>query len=706
MMQSASHPSASFSSAIDSAAVKAQALNLGFHKVGIAAVPVTDAPSEALHSWLAQGYHADLTWMESPRRRDIRQVMPEVRSIICVALNYYTPHQRPEGEEYAKISRYGWGRDYHRVLQKRLKALATWLGQQGEDIQARYYADTGPIQDKVWAERAGIGWIAKNSNLITREYGSWVFLGEVLTNLVLTADRPHLPHCGTCTRCLEACPTGAITQPFVVDANRCIAYHTIENRAEQLPDAIAPHLQGWVAGCDICQDVCPWNQRFAQETDLEDFQPYPWNIAPKLTELAALTDEECDRRFPASALRRIKPEMLRRNARASIVLAASSFTPTFYPSMSMNLETLAVHAGRMIDPATGAVVPPLHLSTTFERSPDGSQTHGYSYIRDGNPNRRALEECLCALEGGAVAAAFASGSAATMSVFQALAPGDHVLAPLDAYAGTAKLLRSVLMPWGLEVTFVDMTNLAQVKEALSLNTRLIWVETPSNPLLKVTDIGKIAELAHQINALCVCDNTWATPVLQQPFQQGADLVVHATTKYLGGHSDLQGGITIAHTDSGFFQRIRQIQILGGAIAAPFDCWLALRGIQTLPYRMQAHCHNARQVAEFLNQHPAIEAVHYPGLSQHPGHAIAAQQMRDFGGMLSMQVKGGRETAFAMAAKVQVFTYATSLGGTESLIEHRASMEGTGTRTPENLLRLSIGLEHPEDLIADLTQALS
>ncbi len=247
------------------------------------------------------------------------KVMPEVRSVICVALNYYTPHRHSEGREYAKISRYGWGRDYHRVLGKKLKALSIWLQQQGAGIQARYFADTGPVQDKVWAQRAGIGWIAKNSNLIAREFGSWVFLGEVLTNLELAPDRPHSEHCGTCTRCVEACPTGAIVQPFVVDANRCIAYHTIENRAEKLPDSIAPHLQGWVAGCDICQDVCPWNQRFAKESDCAEFQPYPGNVAPKLTELAELSDQEWDRLFQASALRRIKPQMLRRNARANQV---------------------------------------------------------------------------------------------------------------------------------------------------------------------------------------------------------------------------------------------------------------------------------------------------------------------------------------------------------------------------------------------------
>jgi epoxyqueuosine reductase len=312
-------------SEITSQQIKQQALALGFHKVGVAKVP-DESAAEALQTWLKQGYQADMAWMSNPKRQDIRQVMPTARSVICVALNYYTPQQRPTSPagEHAKISRYGWGRDYHRILHKRLKALALWLSYAGKakEIEVKYYADTGPLQDKVWAERAGLGWIAKNSNLITRDYGSWVFLGEVVTNLDLVPDLPpaqaHTQHCGTCTRCLDACPTQAITEPFVVDANRCIAYHTIENRAASLPSEITPHLQGWVAGCDICQDVCPWNQRFAQTTDIDEFQPYPWNVAPTLKELANLSDQEWEQHFPASALRRIKPDMLRRNARASL----------------------------------------------------------------------------------------------------------------------------------------------------------------------------------------------------------------------------------------------------------------------------------------------------------------------------------------------------------------------------------------------------
>ncbi|MBE9011642.1 tRNA epoxyqueuosine(34) reductase QueG [Pseudanabaenaceae cyanobacterium LEGE 13415] len=295
--------------------IKQKAIELGFHKVGIAsAVDLAQSSAiEALQNWLDRGFQADMDWMSNPKRQDIRELVPGAKSIICVALNYYTPQQRPAGKEYAKISRYGWGRDYHRILHKKLKAFSTWLERDG--IQTRYFADTAPVQDKFWAQQAGLGWIAKNGNVITREYGSWVFLGGIVTNLELAIDKPHSQHCGTCTRCIDACPTNAITEPFVIDANRCIAYHTIENRAETLPDI---DLKGWVAGCDICQDVCPWNQRFAQETDVADFQPRSWNIAPTLQELAEISEEEYDRRFTGSALRRIKIQMLRRNAKANI----------------------------------------------------------------------------------------------------------------------------------------------------------------------------------------------------------------------------------------------------------------------------------------------------------------------------------------------------------------------------------------------------
>ncbi len=371
----------------------------------------------------------------------------------------------------------------------------------------------------------------------------------------------------------------------------------------------------------------------------------------------------------------------------------------------MRLETLAVHAGHNVDPGTGAVALPIHLSTTFAREVDGRYPRGYSYARTQNPNREALEKCLAALEGGAAAAAFSSGSAATMSVFQALRPGEHVIAPNDVYHGTARLLREILGPWGLETSFVDMTDPAEVRRAVRPTTKLIWTETPSNPLLKITDLARISEIAHEAGGLCACDNTWATPVLQRPFEFGVDLIVHATTKYLGGHSDVLGGALIAKMEGEYLQRIRHIQTTGGAVPSPFECWLVLRGISTLPYRMRGHSENALRIAAFLSGHPRVETVHYPGLEGHPGYEIAARQMALPGGMLAFQVRGGREQAFGVAAKVRLFTRATSLGGPESLIEHRASIEGPETRTPENLLRLSVGLEHPDDLIEDLAQAL-
>ena len=371
----------------------------------------------------------------------------------------------------------------------------------------------------------------------------------------------------------------------------------------------------------------------------------------------------------------------------------------------MKIETLAVHAGHGVDAATGAVSPPIHLSSTFERAADGAIGE-YFYARHGNPNRKTLETCLAALEGGAAAAAFASGAAATLSILQALAPGDHVVAPSDSYHGTTILLRDILGPWGLACSVVDMTDPVQVERAIRRETKLVWVETPSNPLLRVSDIERLAGIAHAAGARCVVDNTWASPVLQRPIELGADLVMHSTTKYLGGHCDVLSGAVVAKEDGEVFQRIRNIQIQGGAVAPAFDCWLVVRGIRTLPYRIRGHCQNARALAAFLVRHPRVEAVHFPGLSTHPGHAIAAKQMSDFGGMLSFQVRGGRPEALAVAAELRIITRATSLGGPDTLIEHRASIEPPDKGTPENLLRLSVGLEHPDDLIEDLAQALA
>ena len=371
----------------------------------------------------------------------------------------------------------------------------------------------------------------------------------------------------------------------------------------------------------------------------------------------------------------------------------------------MHVETIAVHGAHGSDPATGAVAPPIYLSTTFEREADGSLPHGYLYARDATPNRTALERVLAALEGGKAAAAFSAGMAATMAVFQSLAPGDHVILPTSVYYGTRKLLDQVFARWGLTMTSVDMQNADNVVPALRPTTRLVWVESPSNPLLAVADIERIAAIAHDAGARCAVDNTWATPVAQRPLALGADLVMHSTTKYLGGHGDVTGGALVTREDDEFFQRVRTVQTAGGAAAAPFDCWLVVRGIKTLPHRIRAHTTNAMAVAQYLSSHPRIEAVHYPGLPSHPGHAIAARQMSAFGGMVSVQVRGGREASLRVKSRVKVFTRATSLGGPESLVEHRASVEAPGSGTPDNLLRLSIGLEHPDDLIADLEQAL-
>ena len=372
----------------------------------------------------------------------------------------------------------------------------------------------------------------------------------------------------------------------------------------------------------------------------------------------------------------------------------------------MKIETLAIHAGREPDLATGAVALSPILSTTFARDAQGDYPHGHIYSRSSNPARAALETLLAALEGGKAAAAFASGSAASMAVFQALAPGDHVIAPDDVYHGTRTQLRELLARWGLSHSLVDLTDLDAVRAAITPSTRMIWAETPSNPLLKISDISGLAEIAHASGAQLVVDSTFATPVLQQPLALGADLVMHSTTKYLGGHSDVLGGAVIAREPDALFARIRDLQTKGGSVPAPFDCWLLQRSIGTLPLRVRAQTANAQAIAEFLAAHPQVSAVHYPGLTTHAGHTLACRQMSGFGAMLSFQVHGGRDAALAVAGGVQLYTRATSLGGIESLIEHRASVEGPHTSTPQDLLRMSVGLEHVDDLINDLRQALA
>jgi len=370
----------------------------------------------------------------------------------------------------------------------------------------------------------------------------------------------------------------------------------------------------------------------------------------------------------------------------------------------LHFETLAVHAGAEPDAQTGAMAPPIHLATTFKHGPAGERIAGYEYQREGNPTQDRLEAALSALEGSETALAFASGMAAITALLDSLPNGSRILIPDDCYSGLRFLAQEFLPERGIIATMIDMADLDAVRAACS-GAALIWAETPSNPRMKVCDIAALAEIAHDADAALVCDNTFATPILQQPLALGADVVMHSTTKYFGGHSDVLGGALVFAQRDGFHERVAHRRHITGAVLAPFSAWLTLRGCRSLAARMAMHCANARRVAEFLSTHPAIERVNYPGLPSHEGHAVAAKQMRDFGAMLSIEVRGGRETALATAAKLRVFTNATSLGGCESLIEHRASVEGAKPFSPQNLLRISVGLEHADDLIADLDQAL-
>jgi cystathionine gamma-synthase len=371
----------------------------------------------------------------------------------------------------------------------------------------------------------------------------------------------------------------------------------------------------------------------------------------------------------------------------------------------MQFDTQLIHGGGSCEPSTGALVPPIDLSTTFERDQDGGYSRGYVYGRSNNPNRQALETTLASLEAGTEAITFGSGSAATFSLLQSLRAGDHVVAPKNVYFGVQEMLRKIFAPWGLAFSLVDTTQVDAVAAACTASTRLILIETPSNPQLAISDIVALADLAHSAGAHLACDNTIASPVLQRPLTLGADFVIHATTKYLAGHSDVIGGAVITRGTNPLFDQMRLVQTIGGVIPAPFDCWLTLRGLQTLSLRVRQQASSAQAIATFLAQHPAVEQVLYPGLAQHPGHGVAQRQMTGYGGLLSVRVKGDGERAMAVAASTQIFTRATSFGGTHSTLEHRASMEAPGTGTPENLLRLSIGLEAVEDLVADLEQAL-
>lgn len=371
----------------------------------------------------------------------------------------------------------------------------------------------------------------------------------------------------------------------------------------------------------------------------------------------------------------------------------------------MKKETLAIHASKTIPSTTGDVIMPISLSTTFFRGEDGGYPGGHMYSRVSNPNRQALESIMSALEHGADSCAFSSGNVAGMAVFQALAPGSHIIAPDDMYWGFRKQLLTIFNQT-LTFEFVDLTNMEKLAQAIKPHTKLIWIETPSNPLLKITDIQAVAAIAKAHNITLVCDSTFASPILQNPILLGADMVMHSTTKYIGGHSDVLGGCLTTANKNQLWDNIKNIQQTGGAVCQPFEAYLLLRSIKTLPYRMKGHCENAKLITDFLTKHPKVEKVFYPGLESHPQHETAKKQMNGFGGMLSILISGTAANAKAVANSTKIFAQATSLGGVESLIEHRATVEGPGTKTPANLLRLSIGLEHPDDLIADLDQALS
>jgi len=372
----------------------------------------------------------------------------------------------------------------------------------------------------------------------------------------------------------------------------------------------------------------------------------------------------------------------------------------------MKFETRVVHAGAEPDARSGDVAPAIHLSTTFARDAAGEPVGGFSYIRESNPTQVQLESALAPLEGGEAALAFASGMAASIALIQGLPSGSHVVLPHDGYFGLRVAGREFLPRWGVEVTEVDMGDLSRLREALRPSTRLVVIETPSNPLLNVVDLAGAIAIARAHGARTLVDNTFATPVLQRPIESGADVVLHSTTKYLGGHSDVQGGALVFARRDDLYEKTAHTRHVLGPVASPFNSWLVLRGIRTLACRVTAQAATAIAVARALEDHPAVAAVHYPGLASHPGHEVARRQMSAFGAMLSFRARGGREGAIRAVGRARLFVRATSLGGVESLIEHRATSEGPGSEAPPELVRISIGLEHADDLIADLTQALS
>ncbi|MFO8174331.1 MAG: trans-sulfuration enzyme family protein [Gemmatimonadota bacterium] len=371
----------------------------------------------------------------------------------------------------------------------------------------------------------------------------------------------------------------------------------------------------------------------------------------------------------------------------------------------MKFETVAIHAGGEPDQETGAVAPPIHLSTTYELTADSRQFKGYRYAREANPTQTRLETALAAMDQGSSALAFASGIAAGAALAQALPSGSRIILTDDSYYAFRLLARDFLERFGFTCDLVPLRDLEALEQALEEPAALVWAETPSNPLMNITDIRGAAELAHAAGARLLVDGTFATPALQRPIELGADIVLHSTTKYLGGHSDVVGGALVFAEKDALFEATTHARRITGGVASPFNAWLVLRGARTLAARMRVHSENGRKVAAFLDAHPMVATVHYPGLETHPGHETAGRQMSDFGGMLSFEVQGDREMAIEVVRRVRVFVRATSLGGVESLMEHRWSTEGPGSTSPEELIRVSLGLEHPDDLMEDLDQAL-
>jgi cystathionine gamma-synthase len=371
----------------------------------------------------------------------------------------------------------------------------------------------------------------------------------------------------------------------------------------------------------------------------------------------------------------------------------------------MRFETRAIHSGLKIGNPSNSIVPPISPSTIFEIDAKGRNSEDLHYTRLGNPNRIQFEKVITSLEEGVAAAAFSSGIAAATALLQSLNPGDHIIVPEDIYAGNRKMMKGIMARWGIEMAFINMTRLENIEAHIKPKTKLIWIETPSNPLMRITDIPGVVQLGRDNGIRTVADNTWPTPVNQLPLKHGVDIVLHSTSKYFGGHSDILGGALVTANKDEFWDRITTVQKMGGAVPSPQDCWMLSRSTRTLAYRMKGHNEHAAIIADFLESHPKVEDVYYPGLESHPGHEIAKKQMSGYGGMISFLINGEQQEAIDIVGRSRLITRATSLGGVESTWEHRRSSEGKGSVTPDNLIRISVGLEHPDDILEDLEQAL-